>query len=410
MSAETPLDPFADPAFEVDPFPFYERLRETSPVTRTGYGWVAVDYGDCKALLTTEATRQADPTEWQPKEDLAGLDELQQTVREWIGMSNPPDHKRRWVLCEAAFSARTVKGLRALVEHAVHDIVDELEADLRNAGPDGVDLVSRFTFPLPANVICALLGVPRADRDAIRDWSDAISATYDPLVDRAALERGITAALDGQRYFREALEVRRRAPREDLLTEFVHLLEDGADISGHELASNAILVFLAGHETTTGVLGSGFLELLQEHNVDQAAALRADPDLARRATQEFLRFGGSVHAIWRIAREDIPLAGGTVPAGATVIPLLQAAGRDPKVYPDPAVFDVRRRMARQHLAFAAGAHYCLGAPLARLEIEVAIEVLLARLPGLRLVETAPPAAGGVVNRGPVRLPVTLHSV
>jgi cytochrome P450 len=256
-------------------------------------------------------------------------------------------------------------------------------------------------------VIGALLGVPTADRTSFRDWSaalaDGLAAASFPRPD--AVARGNGAAEEMTTYFRGLLARRRAEPREDLLS---HLLaaRDGADrLSEDELLSTSLLLFFAGHETTVNLIGNGLLALLR--HPDQLAAVRGEPHLISNAVEELLRFDSPVQRTFRVADEEVDIGGVHIGAGERVAALIGAANHDPRRFTRPDRLDVRRPDARQHLSFGGGIHYCIGAPLARLEAEIAVASLLRRYSRLHLVEDAPAWRPNLIFRGLERLPLSV---
>jgi pimeloyl-[acyl-carrier protein] synthase len=399
-TAET-FNIFAQPGFLDDPWPHYERLRAIDPLHKSEVGWIALGYEDCREFLHTGRTRQADPTEWQMPLDLPGRNELQDTVREWIGMSNPPAHRQRRALIEKAFMRQSVEKLK----HIVHQCIDELLSEAERQG--GMDFVGDFAYPLPANVICTMLGVPQSDRDLLRHWAHDVSVTYDPGTGEELLRAGIKSAEQCQDYFQAAIAERRVRPREDLLTLFAQVQDGGTTLTPHEIAANALLVFVAGHDTTAGVLGNGVLELYSAHNAETLGLMKAERDAVMdAAVEEIMRFGGSVHTIWRVADQPIEQNGRQIAKDDLIVVCLAAANRDLAVYPDPYRFDVRRQAPRQHLGFGFGAHLCIGRLLARMEIASALNALFDRAPGMRLATERPPIGGHIAARSPASLPVT----
>ncbi|MFE9116141.1 cytochrome P450 [Streptomyces sp. NPDC007172] len=312
--------------------------------------------------------------------------------------SDAPDHTRLRKLVSRAFTPRRVEELAPRVQEMTDGFVDAMLA-----APDRrADLVEALSFPLPITVICELIGVPALDQDAFRHWSNvSISA---PL-----LEDRLAASKSTNDYLKRLLDDKRAHPGDDLISALIHAAEqDGGDhLSQDELLGMAWLLLVAGHETTVNLISNGMLALLS--HPDQLAALRADFDgLIDNAVEEMLRYDGPVEtSTYRFTREPVEIAGTLVPGGGElVLVALADADRDPARYPEPDRFDIRRE-ARSHVAFGHGIHYCLGAPLARLEARIAVRALLDRCPDLAL--DIHPAAlqwrTGMLIRGPERLPV-----
>jgi cytochrome P450 len=265
-----------------------------------------------------------------------------------------------------------------------------------------MDVIDDYAFPLPITVIAEMLGIPAADREQFRDWSDALLTAIPP---QPAGPAAVAAAEGLRHYFEVRFEERQRAPAEDLITGLLQAEEAGDKLSREELHGMVYLLLVAGYETTANLIGSGTLALLQ--HPDQLARLRRDPALLPSAVEELLRFCAPVAtSTIRYAAEDVPLGGQVIPKGDMVLVVVMAANRDPARFPSPDTLDITRA-DNKHLEFGHGHHYCLGAPLARLEGEISLGTLLRRLPGLRL-GVAPEALTwrpGFVMRGLVKLPV-----
>ncbi|MER7111834.1 cytochrome P450 family protein [Streptomyces sp. NPDC000229] len=378
--------------FTADPYPYYAKLRESGPVhhVRTSLGaevWLIVGHAEARAALADPRLSKSSST--------AGYRMLDEAViGPYLLVLDPPDHTRLRGLVAREFTGRRVQALRPRVQALTDQLLDAM-------APAGhADLVDALAFPLPITVICELLGVPAADRDTFRAWSREIVAPR-----RADEENAAVHALGD--YLDELIEDKRCAgPTDDLLSGLLHTrLEDGDRLSAAELRAMAYLLLVAGHETTVNLIANGVRALLA--HPDQLAALRADFGLLDGAVEEMLRFDGPVETgTARFAREPVPVGDTVIPQGATVLVGLGAGDRDPDRFPDPDRFDIRRDTAG-HLAFGHGIHYCLGAPLARLEGRIAIRALLERFPSLTLDPSAGPLdwLPGLLMRGVRRLPV-----
>ncbi|MDK0523522.1 cytochrome P450 [Streptomyces sp. ML-6] len=401
MSQQPVLLPYTDPAFVADPFPLYRQLRDDGPVRRAVIAggleaWLVTRYEDGLAALSdprlsSDLRDASDPrlVELLPATDRESA--LRNMLR-----SDPPDHTRLRRLVSGAFTARRVAGLRPRVQEIADRLLDEI-------GPDGrADLVESFALPLPVTVIGELLGVPAADRDDFRRWSDDMILRGAERPDPARTDRAWRRM---RGYLTGLLEQKRARPEDDLLSALIAARDEEGRLDEDELIAMAFLLLVAGYITTVNLIGSGIAALLA--HPDQLRALRDDPALLPGAIEEFLRYDGPVNpGIARFAREEVTIAGVTVPRGATVLIASAIADRDPERFPDPDRLDISRQ-DNAHLAFGHGIHYCLGAPLARLEGQVAIGTVLRRLPGLALA--VPPGElrwrpGGL--RGPEHLPVT----
>jgi cytochrome P450 len=292
--------------------------------------------------------------------------------------NDPPAHTRFRGLVSKAFTGQRL----AEKEPFIRALVDELILGFRREGQ--VDLFLRFAHPLSASIIAEILGIPRADVHRFRRWSDDLAtvlAAHGPVEHQVACARGV---VEFQRYLASALEERKSAPREDLMSDIVTGAQGTTPpMSMAELVSMLMQVLFAGHETTAGLI-VGAVELLLRHP-EQLQALRDDPSLITGAVEEALRMVSPVHAMFRTAREDVEIGGVSIPKGAHIRIVYASANRDEARFHEPERFDVRRADVKKHLGFGQGIHFCIGAPLARLEARLALEALLRSLPGLRLV-------------------------
>jgi cytochrome P450 len=382
------------PDFTADPYPYYAKLREAGAVhevrdTDGDRFWLVVGHEEGRAALADPRLSKSPAT--------VGFD-AGRGMGPHLLITDPPDHTRLRKLISREFTARRVEDLRPRVQRITDDLIDAMLPDGRG------DLVDALAFPLPIIVICELLGVPDADRDTFRGWTNDIVAPPEPLAAHTAVQ-----ALRG--YLDELIEDKRcSAPRDDLLSALLRArAEDGDQLSAAELRAMAFILLIAGHETTVNLLSNGVRALLSHPR--QLAALRADFTLLDGAVEEMLRYEGPVEtSTVRFTREPVSYGTTVIPAGETVLVSLAAADRDPARFPDPDAFDIRRSATAGrgggHLAFGHGIHFCLGAPLARLEGRVAIRTLLERCPELAL----DPAGAfdwlpGMLIRGTRRLPV-----
>ncbi|NJP42360.1 cytochrome P450 family protein [Actinacidiphila epipremni] len=385
--AEAPVE-LGGAEFAADPYATYERLRAKGPVH-----WVrAAEVGETWLVVGHEAAREALADGRLSKDRSVMADRGDEPpARANMLNSDPPLHPRLRRLVAREFTTRRVAALRPRVQR----ITDEL-LDAAMSRPSA-DLVEALAFPLPMNVICELLGVPDLDRETFRNWSNDF-ITGDPHTERTAI--GAMSV-----YLAELIEAKRAgAPADDLLSALIRTRdEDGDKLSADELVGMAFLLLIAGHETTVNLITNGVLALLR--HPDQLAALRADPGLIDGAVEEMLRYDGPVETTtWRFAREPLTIGGTHIARGDSVLVSLAAADRDPQRFPEPDTFDILRP-PQGNIAFGHGIHYCLGAPLARLEAKVAIPTLLARAPGLTLAAEPPAWRQGLIVRGPTTLHV-----
>jgi cytochrome P450 len=314
---------------------------------------------------------------------------------------DPPDHIRLRALVSKAFTPRVVETLRPRVQA----ITDRLL--YRVAGAGRMDVIEDLAYPLPVTVISELLGVPVGDNDLVKGWSRDVARALDAIalpVGPDVIERGRHASDEMTAYFRSLLEERRRRPGPDLLSGLVEAEEAGDRLTEMELLATCILLYVAGHETTVNLIGNGVLALLR--HPAEWRRLRDGPALLPGAVEELLRYDGPVQRTGRMAARDAEISGVAIPAGTLVLGLVGAANRDPAQFVEPDRLDVTRDEPR-HLAFGSGIHYCLGAPLARLEAQVAIGTVLRRFPGLALDVERPAWRPSSTLRGLEALPVAL---
>jgi cytochrome P450 len=375
--------PLDSPQLE-NPHPFLARARREAPVFFSPAlgAWVVTRHADISAVVAdTERFSSAESitvgAATTPPEVVAALMDGYPLVPSLVD-NDPPAHSRFRGLVSKAFTGRRL----AEKEPFIRALVDELINSFRNEGK--ADLFLRFAHPLSASIIAEILGIPRADIHRFRRWSDELTtvlAAHGPIEHQVACARGV---VEFQRYLAQALEERKTAPREDLLSDIVTgSRELTPPLSMAELVSMLMQVHFAGHETTAGLI-VGAVELLLEHP-EQLQALRDDPSLIAGAVEEAVRMTSPVHAMFRTALEPVELGGVPIPKGAHIRIVYASANRDEARFHEPERFDVRRPDVKKHLAFGQGLHFCIGAPLARLEARLALEALLRSLPGLRRV-------------------------
>jgi cytochrome P450 len=402
----TTLNPFA-PDFFADPYAQYARVREAGEVHRTPIGVLVHRYDHCFAVLRTAGTSV---DESKASRGLPGptLEELGEDRRERGRHSilnlDPPDHTRIRRLVSSAFTVRRIEGLRQRVRQLVHELLDDLAAAGRDGEP--VDLIARFAFPLPFQVISEMLGMPDGDRDELRAWSHTVTRFLEPLMAADELEEALQASDNMQAHLEAAIEWKRRNPADDLLSALIAAEEDGDRLSPLELVDQVRLLYLAGHETTVNLIGNGTLALLRHR--DEMRRLLADPRLDAGAVDELLRYDSPVQLSRRVALDEIEVGGETVAPGDLILTLLGAANRDPARWgPTADQLDIGRDGAGAHLSFGSGIHHCLGAALARLEGTEAVPALVRQFPAMDLATDEPAWNGRIVLRGLDRLPVTL---
>jgi cytochrome P450 len=384
------------PVGRADPYPRYEALRSTAPVALADDGAVVLTrYADCHAVLHDSRFGQPDNDAVLSAIGLSNWRDLPAiwTLNTSMLTLNPPEHTRLRRLVSRSFTARRVEQLRSSVAAMVEELLDGLE--------DGGDFVERFAFPLPVGVIGELLGVPEADRaqfqPLVRDWTMILD-----VFDADVLVRANEAAEQMRGYLGDLAEERRRRPREDLISALVSTVDEADGLSQDEVVTMATLLFSAGFETTTHLLGNGLVALLG--HPDQAEALRGEPGLVSTGVEELVRFDSSVQITSRVALTDTEVGAVPMPAGTRLVCYLGAANRDPERFADPDRLDLARREGGP-MSFGGGIHYCLGAPLARLEAQLAFPALLERFPELALVDGAV-RRDSLTLRGYLSLPVT----
>jgi cytochrome P450 len=301
---------------------------------------------------------------------------------------DPPDHTRLRRLVQPSFSAQAMEALRPRIRQIVEDLLDKAEREAAERGekaPDRqMDLIQAFAYPMPVTVISDMVGIPLEDRTMVRGWTEQL------LTNRRgrAFDKEARAKLkEFVAYLRDLFAVRRRAPTDDLISQLVHAQEDGDKLDEDELLSMVFIVYIAGHVTTVNLIGNGVVALLT--HPEQFERLKADPSLAKGVVEETLRYWGPVDTIARrIATADVNIGGTLIPKGEHMMVGLASGSYDPTRFPDPEAFDITRADANRHMAFGKGIHLCLGAPLARIEGQIAFEALSRRLPQMRLAVPA----------------------
>jgi cytochrome P450 len=400
------FNPF-DPAFRADPYPAYARLRELEPVHVSPFGFVVLSrYDDVvRTLRGNEFSRDveanaaptADPVRQGRRERLRQRREAGESAKSILNL-DPPDHTRLRRLVSLAFTPSAIERLRPRIEALVDEILD------RAAEQGSIELVDELAFPVPFQVISDLLGMPTERHDEVREWSQAVTAALEPTADDASMAAAAAAA--GAEalaaHLDDVIAARRADIGEDLLSQLLLVEEAGDRLSTAELRSFVALLYVAGHETTVNLIGNGLLALLR--NPDQLVRWRDDPTLDASAIDELLRFDGPVQQTVRIPLQSVRFDDVEVPAGSTVMTLLGAANRDPKMFDAPQALRLDRPNAGRHLAFAAGIHYCLGAALAKLEATIAVTSVIRRFPDVELAGE-PRWRDRLTIRGVDRLPL-----
>ncbi len=419
----------SDPHFMAEAYDTYADLRAKGPVSRVHFAggeeasddgaeqpgeffgrdtFFVTHYDEVISTLLDERF-SVDPRSTMSPEQLE--QQQSQTPEEFRVLSrsllsiDPPDHKRLRKLVQPSFTGRGMQALRGSIQQIADDLLDAAERDAAERGemaPERrMNLIEAFAYPFPVKVIGDMLGIPKEDRETIRGWTEDLLRVDHGRVDeevRSGLREFIS-------YLRDLFEAKRHAPTDDMISRLLHAEEDGDVLDEDEILATVFLMFLAGHVTTVNLIGNGVVALLT--HPEQLAKLKVNPELAGGVVEETLRYWGPVDFIGRrIAKEDVEVGGTVIPKGEQATASLASANRDPERFANPDVFDITRPDANRHVAFGKGIHVCLGAPLARVEGNVAFTTLFRRFPELRLAVPAEEVRwGSSFLRGFARLPI-----
>jgi len=392
MNANTALDPTSE-EFRTHSAQRFRQLLREQPVARTTQGqWIICRHTDVERILVDRDHFER-PQDWTVGRKPAG------PLRDFghnnmIGM-NPPRHTRFRHAAAPAFAPGRIRAMRDGIERLVDDLIDRMTGNARG------DFIRDFAAPLPIYVICELLGVPREDHDLFARSTAAVLASLEMTATQDTFDRGTAAAKVLFDYCHDIAAQRARQPREDLISLLLSRQESN-ELTRDEIVWIAVTMLIAGHETTTHMLGNGLLALLQ--HPDELGRLRADPGLTPGAIEESLRYDPTLYVLFRQTKTAVRIGDEDIPAGSFLMPSLYAANHDPAVFSDPDRFDITRANASRHLTFAGGQHLCLGLALARLEGTVALPRLLARLRTLEL-DGDPLPRNGLMFRGYLALPM-----
>ena len=379
-----------------DPYPVYAALRERDPVHRSGLmnAWLFTRHADIDTILRDNRLFSNDPRKGTlSRRQRAGLPADDEFTMLFL---DPPDHKRLRALVNKAFTPKAVNALEPHIRSLLSSLLDDID------DPGGFDLMQAVAQPLPVIVIAEMLGIPPEDRAQFKIWSDQRARTLEPSID--ARERVLADAANKalNDYFRPIIEERRAAPQDDIVSALAQAEEEGDRLTELEMLNMLRLLLIAGNETTTNLIGNGVLALLRHQ--DQLQRLRDDPSLIPLAVDELLRFDSPVQTDFRRALEDCEVNGFPLEKRDNIVLLLGAANRDPDVFDEPDRLDVGRG-DRSHLSFGRGIHHCIGAPLARLEGRIVLEMLLQRYSQISLHGEQPRFRNSIVLRGLESLPV-----
>ena len=388
-----------DPEVLANPYPLYHRLRTEDPVHWDPFlhEWVVTRYADVVTVFQHFSANRTPTPERLTELGMTVLKPFAQVMVRQMVFLDPPAHGRIRGLASKAFTPRRVQVLRSHIQDITDSLLDAVQARGR------MDVIADLAYPLPAIVTAEMLGVPVSDRDQLKEWSEDFAQLlgnfqYSP--DRTPhLLRSVEEMTT---YFRAAIQEHREHPRDDVINALATAEQDGDRLTEEEIVANCILVMVGGQETTTNLIGNGMLSLLR--HPDQLEKLRADLSLIPSAVEELLRYESPIQHTARLAPDDLVLGGKTICKGQTVIAVMGAANRDPEQFPNPDQLDICRQDNR-HVAFAYASHFCFGAPLARLEGQIAFETVLCRMPNLHLEPGPLTWRGNLDLRGLTALPV-----
>lgn len=400
----TPVYDPRDPATINDPIPHLRRLQQTEPVYWSDVlrGWVITRYEDVKRVLRNDdfsADRISPFFDAMPPEKQQPIKELIRYLNTWVAFKDPPEHTRLRQLMRTVFTPAAVAEMSGFIESAVNHLLAELE------GKKQIDFIEEFAYPLPAMVILEMLGLPQSDMDLLKDWSNKMqlfigSATTSPHKYALAEEGAIQMAA----YFREVIRDREEHPGSDMITKLLAIRDSDDTLTEDEVIGTSMLFLFGGHETTTNLIGNGIRALLL--HPDQMALLRDKPELIDSAVEEMLRYDGPTGASVRIVKESHQFHDKWLESGQRVFVMIHAANHDLDAFDEPDTFDITRE-PNHHLTFNYGAHFCMGAPLARLEGKIAMARLIEHFPNLTLSDDEFEYMDTMVMRGVRNMSVEL---
>jgi pimeloyl-[acyl-carrier protein] synthase len=396
LSQTKPIS-FTTSEFFQNPYPFYEQIRSTHPIYWGNLfkypGWYVTGYEEAITILKDTRFKNRIPLPQTSKK----YEQLKNIQNDMMLFKNQPDHKRLRFLVSNVFTPRMVEHLRPYIQETVIDLLQLVQHK------KSMDVISDFAFPLASLIIAKILGVPGEDRNQFREWALSLIQTIDFTRSRKALDNGNEITINLRNYFRKLMETRRQSPEEDLISLLIKEEQQGDRLTEEEVLATCILLVIAGHETTVNLISNSILTLLKHPH--QMMLLKENSALIENAVEEFLRYESPTQMTARVASEDIEINQTTIKKGDQVYILLGAANRDPNQFAHAHVLDITRN-PNPHLAFGYGTHFCLGAPLARLEAQIAIQTLLQQMDNLQLASSDLPWRKLIGFRSLNELPIT----
>lgn len=394
-----------DPQVRINPYPTYHQLRSESPVHQyfVGGDWLVSRYADVKAVLRSGYVRSQDkPKSIQERNQYLqdkgkNLNTLAQTTSQFLFYMDPPDHTRLRNLVMKVFSPVIVEGMRPQIQGIVNELLDKVQHQ------GSMDIIADFAIPLPVTVISRLLGIPKEDQDQLNQWSNVLARILDSLVSLEEFQAMNEVTEAFKEYLRALIAKRKKQPQADLISALITVKEQSDKLSEEELLATCIMLFATGEESTVNTIGNGMLALL--NHPDQIEQLKTEPTKIQTAVDEILRYDSPVQTTTRIATVNFEIGNQTIKAGEKVVLCLGAANRDPAQFPDPDRLDINRN-PNPHVAFGDGIHYCLGAGLARIQAQIAINTLVQKFPDLKLASNQLEWRKNAVLRGLKALPVS----
>jgi hypothetical protein len=401
-----------DQAVIDNPFPVFEQLLREAPIhwSSKARGWVVTSYDDCKAVLLDKrfsSERMKPFFESLGSEQRDRLKNLESSVGLWAVFLDPPDHTRLRGLLNRSFTSKAVNDMAPNIAEIAHKLIDEVAEQTQ------IDFIRDIAYRIPAAVIMEMLGAPRSEIENFKIWSDELGLFVgSSRVTTDKYTRAETAVTRMGEAFRDLIAERRQKPREDLISELIRAERDNKVLNEQELVATCILLLFAGHETTGNLLGTGLYHFMK--HPEQWQDLRNNPELGEQVVEEVLRFDGPNAAVTRVAKEDVELGGHTIGKGQRVFAMINAANRDPAMFDNPNEFNIRRlangSTALGQFAFGHGIHFCIGAPLARLEGRIAFPIFAQRLLNPKMVGGEPRWFDSLSFRGLTELPITCDIV